>query len=188
MFRTNLIALGLIIAGLAGTAMSGQNSEKKDVPQSPWEKKLLTELPALGHRNWIVVADSAYPEQISPGIEVVVSGEDHFVVLGKVLKALDASQHVRPKIYLDKELSYLSDDLAPGIVACKGRLNDMLKGCEVKPLLHEELIARLDQVAKTFRILMIKTNLALPYTSVFMELDCGYWSPESEQKLRKKMS
>jgi hypothetical protein len=188
MLRTSLIALGLLIVGWGGTAMSGQNSEKKERPQSPWEKKLLLELPALGHRNWIVVADSAYPAQISPGIEVVVSGEDHFVVLGKVLKALDASRHVRPKIYLDKELSHLSDDLAPGIVACKGRLDDMLKGREVKPLLHEELIARLDQVAKTFRVLMIKTNLTLPYTSVFMELDCGYWSPESEQKLRKKMS
>jgi L-fucose mutarotase/ribose pyranase (RbsD/FucU family) len=188
MLRTSLIALGLFVAGLAGAPVGGQDSEKKAAPQSAWEKKLLAELPALGHRNWIVVADSAYPAQISPGIEVVVSGEDHFVVLNKVLKALDASRHVRPKIYLDKELSFLGDELAPGIVACRGRLDDMLKGREVKPQFHEELIARLDQVAKTFRILMIKTNLALPYTSVFMELDCGYWSPESEQKLRKKMS
>jgi hypothetical protein len=28
------------------------------------------------------------------------------------------------------------------------------------------------------------TNLTLPYTSVFLELDCGYWSPEAEQRLR----
>jgi hypothetical protein len=34
---------------------------------------------------------------------------------------------------------------------------------------------------------MIKTDLTLPYTSVFMELDCGYWSPESEAKMREKM-
>jgi hypothetical protein len=63
----------------------------------------------------------------------------------------------------------------------------MLAGLETKPVLHEELIARLDQVAKTFRILMIKTNLTLPYTSVFMELDCGYWSPESEANMREAM-
>jgi L-fucose mutarotase/ribose pyranase (RbsD/FucU family) len=188
MLRTSLITLNLIIASLVGSAMSGQTAANKDVPQSPWEKKLLAELPALGHRNWIVVADSAYPAQISPGIEVVVSNEDHFTVLAKVFKALDASRHVRPKIYLDKELSYLSDDLAPGIEACKSRLDAMLAGREVKPVLHEELIARLDEVAKTFRVLMIKTDLALPYTSVFMELDCGYWSPGSEQKLRRKMS
>jgi hypothetical protein len=63
----------------------------------------------------------------------------------------------------------------------------MLKGRDVSPVLHEELIARLDQVARTFRILMVKTNLTLPYTSVFMELDCGYWKPESEAKMRERM-
>jgi L-fucose mutarotase/ribose pyranase (RbsD/FucU family) len=186
-FRTSIMALGLCAAGLAGPALSVQDIEKGPAPRSSWENRLTAELPALGHRNWIVVADSAYPAQVSPGIEIVVSNEDHFTVLAKVLKALDASRHVRPKIYLDKELTYLSDDLAPGIDACKSRLDKALAGRDVKPLLHEELIARLDQVAKTFRVLMIKTSLALPYTSVFMELDCGYWSPESEQKLRKKM-
>ena len=152
-----------------------------------WEQKLAQELPALGHRNWIVVADSAFPLQISPGIEVVVSGEDHFAVLEKVFKAVDASKHIRPRIYLDKELTYVTEDLAPGIEACRQKLDGMLKGREVVPVLHEELIARLDQVARTFRILMVKTNLTLPYTSVFMELDCGYWKSESEAKMRERM-
>jgi L-fucose mutarotase/ribose pyranase (RbsD/FucU family) len=188
MLRTIMTVIIVLFAGLGSVVVSDQSAEKKDVSAALWEKKLLQELPALGHRNWLVIADSAYPAQISPGIEVVVSNEDHFVVLGKVLKALDSSKHIRPKIYLDKELSYVNEDLAPGIDACKKRLEGMLKGREVKPVLHEELIARLDQVAKTFRILMIKTTLALPYTSVFMELDCGYWSPEAEAKLRGKMS
>jgi hypothetical protein len=81
----------------------------------------------------------------------------------------------------------VTEDLAPGIEACRAKLDTMLKGREVKPVLHEELIARLDQVAKTFRILMIKTTLTLPYTSVFMELDCGYWSPKAEAKMREQM-
>ena len=187
MLRTALIPLFFVVSVLGVAAVSAQTSGKKSPAAAPWETRLLEELPALGHRNWIVVADSAYPAQISPGMEIVVSGEDHLVVLDKVLKALDASRHVRPKVYLDKELSSLDDDLAPGIEALKARLDATLKGREVKPVLHEELIARLDQVAKTFRILMIKTNLALPYTSVFMELDCGYWPPEAEQKLRQKM-
>jgi hypothetical protein len=152
-----------------------------------WEQKFAQELPALGHRNWIVVADSAFPLQISPGIEVVVSGKDHFSVLEKVLKAIDHSRHIRPRIYLDKELSFVTEDLAPGIDACRARLNGLLDGRDVSPVLHEELIARLDQVARTFRIFMIKTNLDLPYTSVFMELDCGYWTPESEAAMREKM-
>jgi D-ribose pyranose/furanose isomerase RbsD len=166
----------------------GEEEEKEEADMArTWEQKLVQELPALGHRNWIIVADSAFPLQISPGIEVVVSGEDHFAVLEKVLKAVDASKHLRPRIYLDKELTYVTEDLAPGIDACRQKLDGMLKEQEVMPILHEELIARLDQVARTFRILMIKTNLSLPYTSVFMEFDCGYWQPESEAKMRERM-
>ncbi|HYA48652.1 MAG TPA: hypothetical protein VEG35_03040 [Burkholderiales bacterium] len=152
-----------------------------------WEAKFLSELPALGHRNWVVVADAAFPLQVSPGMEVVVSNEDHFAVLEKVLKTLDASRHVRPKVYLDKELEYVPEALAPGMDACRKRLKTMLAGRDAKPVLHEGLIARMDQVAKMFRILMIKTNLTLPYTTVFLELDCGYWGPEAEAKMREKM-
>jgi len=36
-------------------------------------------------------------------------------------------------------------------------------------------------------VLVIKTPLALPYTSVFVQLDCGYWTPEAEQQLRRAM-
>ncbi|MGB8959529.1 MAG: hypothetical protein WCC00_11040 [Candidatus Aminicenantales bacterium] len=41
-------------------------------------------------------------------------------------------------------------------------------------VLHEDLIARLGQAGKAFRIVMVKTTLAVPYTTVFLELDCGY--------------
>jgi hypothetical protein len=62
-----------------------------------------------------------------------------------------------------------------------------LQGRDAKPVLHEDLIARLDQAGRTFKILMIKTTLAIPYTSVFFELDCGYWPPESEAVMRARM-
>jgi D-ribose pyranose/furanose isomerase RbsD len=180
----------LLVVSLGFLLASCERPEKKE-PERPaartWEQRLAQELPALGHRNWIVVSDSAFPLQISPGIEVVVSGQDHFTVLEKVLKAIDDSRHIRPRVYLDKELSYVSEDLAPGIDSCRQKLEEILKGRDASPVLHEELIARLDQVARTFRILMIKTNLTLPYTSIFMELDCGYWTPESEAKMREKM-
>jgi hypothetical protein len=181
-------ALFLILVLFALAACEPPEKENQGKPAAMnWEQRFLQQLPALGHRNWIVVADSAFPLQISPGIEVVVSGEDHFIVLEKVLKAIDNSRHIRPRIYLDKELSFVSEDLAPGIDACHARLEGLLEGRDVTPVLHEDLIVRLDQVARTFRILMIKTNLALPYTSVFMELDCGYWSQENEAKMRDKV-
>ena len=36
---------------------------------SNWQTKLHQQLPLLGHRNWILIVDSAYPLQVSPGIE-----------------------------------------------------------------------------------------------------------------------
>jgi hypothetical protein len=50
---------------------------------------------------------------------------------------------------------------------------------------HEEVIAQLDEAAKTFRVLIIKTEMVIPYTSVFIQLDCGYWSAEQEKRLRE---
>jgi len=192
-----LVLLGVLVTGCkeeredtedeAAEANASRASAAAATAGPGWEAKFLADLPALGHRNWVVVADAAFPLQISPGMEVVVSNEDHFAVLEKVLKALGQSKHVRPKVYLDKELDYVPETLAPGVDACRKRLKDMLAGLDAKPILHEELIARMDQVARTFRILMIKTNLTLPYTTVFMELDCGYWGPDAEAKMREKM-
>ncbi len=196
-----VIALSLVLLGLLATGCKEEREDKEDemaqakgsqAANMPalaplWEAKFLADLPALGHRNWIVVADAAFPLQISPGMEVVVSNEDHFAVLEKVLKALSQAKHVRPKVYLDKELDYVPEALAPGMDACRKRLKDALAGLDPKPVLHEELIARMDQVARTFKILMIKTNLTQPYTTVFMELDCGYWGPDAEAKMRALM-
>ena len=38
---------------------------------SGWEQLLEERLPLFGHRNWIVVADAAYPAQCRPGIETI---------------------------------------------------------------------------------------------------------------------
>ena len=53
--------------------------------QAPWERKLRLELPLLGHRNWIVIADSAYPLQTAPGIESTHTETDQLAVLSVVL-------------------------------------------------------------------------------------------------------
>jgi len=53
---------------------------------------------------------------------------------------------------------------------------------------HEKIISLLDQAGQTFRVLIVKTNMTLPYTSVFLQLDCGYWSADAEQRLRKAMA
>jgi len=154
-------------------------------PTDQWRGVVKEQLPLLGHRNWIVVADSAYPAQISPGIETIASHADQVLVVEEVIKAVDEAEHVRAKIYLDAELKYVPQSDAPGIEKYRRQLNSILADKDPVYVAHEELIARLDEAAKTFRILLIKTDMTLPYTTVFLELDCGYWNAEAEQRLRQ---
>ena len=64
----------------------------------------------------------------------------------------------------------------------------LLKSAKTTTLPHEQIIAKLDQTAQVFRVLIIKTELTIPYTSIFFELDCGYWTPRAEQRLRQAMA
>ena len=41
---------------------------------SNWQTKLHQQLPLLGHSNWILIVDSAYPLQVSPGIALCPVG------------------------------------------------------------------------------------------------------------------
>ena len=155
--------------------------------KSNWEIELHTVLPLYGHRNWIVVADSAYPAQSKPGIETIVSGAGQIEVARKVADAIAASKHVRANIYLDRELGFVPEKDSPGVTAYRKQLDQMF-GSSAKELPHEEIIAKLDQTALVFRVLLIKTEVTIPYTSIFFELDCGYWSADAEQRMRQAIA
>ena len=153
-----------------------------------WKAKLGAALPLFGHRNWIVVADAAYPAQAKPGIETIASGDDQLSVVQYVFDAISVCKHIRPNVYADKELAYGAESDAPGVLDYWRKLEMALGGAEVQYVPHEQIIHKLDQSAQVFRILLIKTTMTIPYTSVFFELDCGYWSADAEQRLRRAMS
>jgi len=153
-----------------------------------WQQILANRLPLYGHRNWIVIADSAYPAQSRSGIETVVSGADHFDVLKSALEAISASRHVRPVVFQDQELKFVPEQDAPGVENCRRQLASILKNASVNVLPHEEIIHKLDQAGETFEILIIKTNLTIPYTTVFLQLDCAYWPSDAEKRLREAMA
>ncbi len=155
---------------------------------SDWQTVLRNRLPLYGHRNWIVIADSAYPDQSAEGIETIVSNDDQISVLKEVLAELQRSKHVRPIVYTDQELKFINDNDAPGVSTYRNQLNELLGNQSVTARPHEELIAKLGSVSKTFHVLIIKTNLTVPYTTVFLQLDCAYWGLDAEKKLRARMS
>ncbi len=154
---------------------------------SHWKSVLHERLPLLGHRNWIVVADAAYPAQASPGVETIVTSADHLEVVDAVRDGISSCRHIRASAFLDLELEYVTERDAPGVSEIRHRLRTVLDGSAGGVLPHEEIIARLDAAGRMFRVLLMKTRLAIPYTSVFFSLECGYWTDEAEMRLRAAM-
>ena len=168
----------LILLLMNATALSAQS----------WKQTLMEKLPFLGHRNWIVVVDAAYPAQTSPGIVTILCDDPQEQVVKTVVEALAGTKHVRPVIYLDKELQYVAEKNAPGITAYRNALNTVLSKSKPEVMLHENIISMLDEAGKTFNIILLKTKLTLPYTSVFFKLECGYWTDDAEKQLRTDMA
>lgn len=169
--------VGLFALAVATSAFAAEN----------WHSRLEEQLPMLGHRNWIVVADSAYPWQTSPGIETIYANADQLAVVQDVLAALAKTKHVKPTIYTDTEMKSVAEKSAPGIGAYRDGLEKILAGKPAQVLPHAQIIAKLDEAGKTFKVLIIKTPLSLPYTSVFFQLECGYWDAEAESQLRESL-
>jgi hypothetical protein len=181
-------ALVLILLGVACLAVGADSGRQPAARPLPgWKDVLAERVAAFGHRNWIVIADSAYPAQARAGIETVVTGADQLAVVKAVLAELAKAKHVRPVVHLDAELPHVPETDAPGIGKYRDGLAKVLGERRPQSLPHEQIIARLDRAGETFRVLVLKTDLALPYTSVFLELDCGYWSPEAERRLRERL-
>ena len=158
------------------------------VPPPDWRAELKAKLPSLGHRNWIVVADSAYPLQSREGITTIVTGQSQTEALKDVIKIIGEFKHVKPNIYEDKELEFVSEEDAKGILAYRMELKNILGDAPVNTETHESIIAKLDDAAKTFNVIILKTDMTLPYTSVFINLDCAYWDDEKNARMKKAMT
>lgn len=160
--------------------------QQKEVSRD-WKTQFNQTLPLLGHRNWIVVADKAFPQQNAAGMQVINTNEDLLPVLQYVLQQVNASSHVKPVIFRDKELQFITEDQAKGVKKFETDALQLFGGREVQTILHDSVFTKLDDASKLFKILVLKTNETIPYTSVFLELDCAYWNADKERQLRVTM-
>jgi hypothetical protein len=176
--RRAILIVSLLISALAAQAGA----------QSDWKATLAQRLPLLGHRNWILIADSAYPLQVSPGIETIETNANQVDVVRYVLKQIDGSIHVRPEIFMDAELPFVPDQDAPGASDYRKQIAEALRGYKIDSQLHDKLIAQMGESGQTFHVLVLKTNLTVPYSSVFIRLNCKYWPTDAEERMRARMS
>jgi hypothetical protein len=180
----------LLILGLLSVCPSMLPAQPAPAPTPApiWRDRVEEAMPLLGHRNWILIVDSAYPLQTSLGIETIETDSDQAEVVRDVLHAISRSIHVRPVITMDSELRFVSEDDAPGVTAYRNNIADLLRDIPVTPLPHDQIISQVAKAGEQFHVLVLKTNMTVPYTSVFIRLDCKYWSSDAEARLRAKMA
>ena len=177
----------LLVSLLFLSVTSLSQSSLEQAHTRDWHAKLAQQLPLLGHRNWILIVDSAYPLQVSPGIETIETGANQLTVVNAVLTALDHSTHVKPILYLDAELPYVPQQGYPELNAYRESLKKTLQGRPIQSLPHEKILGKISEAGKDYKILVLKTTMTMPYTSVFFQLDCKYCTDEGEQKIRQAM-
>ena len=175
MFLTALLTL------LGVTTLCARGQEER------WEKTLEDRLSVYGGRNWIVIADAAYPAPSSEGIEVITADASQIDVLKTVLSELAQSKALSANVITTAELKFVAEQDAPGIAAYREGLSQLLAGREVSVLSQDGALTKVDQASRTMRILVIKTNSILPYSSVFLQLTAGYWNADAEKRLRDSM-
>ena len=152
-----------------------------------WKQIIDEKLPLLGHRNWILVVDKAFPQQNAPGMEYIYTNEELLPTLQYVMDKVNASSHIKPVIYRDKELTYITENQVKGVKKFITASEKIFNGQPVQTLLHDSVFLKLAAGSTLFKILVIKTNGIIPYSSVFLQLDCGYWNSDQEAALRNRL-
>lgn len=184
----NQVLLIFMITILSCNQPSVNTEVKAQRTDNDWKKQFDQTLPLLGHRNWIVIADKALPQQNAAGIEYINTNEKLVPVLQYVLEQVNTSGHVKPIIYRDKELAFISEEQAKGVKEFTSETGKLFGTQPVQTILHDSVFTKLDAASKLFKVLVLKTNETIPYTSVFLQLDCSYWNAAKEKQLRDSMS
>lgn len=152
-----------------------------------WKSKVDDEVAQLGARNWIVISEASFPAHSRSNVRQVSVPVEVPEATDYVINALERTEHVRPRVYLTRELHAVENDYAPGIDVMRKRIMQSLHSLETNTLEQQSLLTLLEDADKKYRVLVVRTQTALPYSSVFLELQPGYWDAESEERLRNRM-
>lgn len=172
-----------MVLGVAVVSL-GCGSMQQD---SSWEAAVQRQAGQLGYRNWIVIAEASFPAHNRPGIRQVNAPVGIPQALDYVLNTLEQTENVRPLVYVPRELRAVENDFAPGIDEFRKNLQGSMHGHETTELDQQSLLTLLEDANRSFDVLVIRTPTALPYSSVFLELQPGYWDVDSETRLRERI-
>lgn len=177
-FCRGLLAFGMALVSFGCGGVQDSHS---------WQAAVNRQSGQLGYRNWIVIAEASFPAHNRPGLRQITASVDVPEALDYVLNTLEQTQNVRPQIYLTREVRSVENDFAPGIDELRKRVKEALHGHEATELDQQSLLTLLEDANRSFDVLVIRTTTALPYSSVFIELQPGYWDVDSETRLRDRI-
>jgi len=177
----------ILIIMWSGSGYGQSDNRLKNAFTDNWKMQLNIQLPLLGHRNWILVVDKAFPAQNADGIITINTGEPLLTVLQYTLDQLNSSTHVKPIIFTDTELNYITEKQVPEIEKFKTDLFGIIPKGQSQTLLHDSVFVQIAKASELFRIIVLKTEQVIPYSSVFLQLDCKYWKGENEILLRESI-
>jgi L-fucose mutarotase/ribose pyranase (RbsD/FucU family) len=155
--------------------------------KNTWRAAVDSQAAQLGYRNWIVIAEASFPAQSRIGMRQVTAPVEIPEAVDYVLQALERTENVRPQVYLTREMRSVENEFAPGIDDMRKRIQTSLHGHEATELDQQSLLTLLEDANRSFDVLVIRTQTALPYSSVFLELKPGYWDADSEARLRERI-
>ena len=176
----------IVFSAVCMLAISCVSAQKEDHADD-WHQTFRNTLDHFGHRNWILVVDKAFPEQASAGTQYLYVNDDILPTLQFVLREIEESTHVRPHIYRDLELQYITEDMVDGISTFREESKKVLAERSAETILHADVFRMIKENSSLFSTLIIKTNSTVPYSSFFIQLDCAYWNADQEDKLRRIM-
>lgn len=155
--------------------------------ENTWQVAVDRQAKQLGYRNWIVIAEASFPAQSRSGVHQVTAPVEVPEALDYVLRVLEQTEDVRPQMYVTRELRSVENDFAPGIDELRKQITNALHGHETTELDQQSLLTLLEDANRSYDVLVIRTQSALPYSSVFLELKPGYWDEASESRLRERI-
>jgi L-fucose mutarotase/ribose pyranase (RbsD/FucU family) len=177
-FCRGLIAFGVAVLSLGCMNPGGHHN---------WQAAVARQAGQLGYRNWIVISEASFPAHSRQGVRQVNSSASIPETLDYVLKVLEQTENLRPQIYVTRELRAVENDFAPGVDDLRKKLQSSLHGHETTELEQQSLLTLMEDATRSFDVLVIRTPTALPYSSVFLELQPGYWDVDSETRLRERI-
>ncbi|MBM4113268.1 MAG: hypothetical protein FJ253_07820 [Phycisphaerae bacterium] len=185
-----IIATLCLAATVPVTALGGCQSNASQSKSAPSFKHAVDRaMPKFGEGNMIVIADAAFPALSHDGMDTVPMAVGSIQGLRDVIASASSYGHVKPIIWVDRELMLVTDSQAPGIEQFRSRLRDAAGNIPIDSSLSQaQLRERIQSVADTHRVIVIKTPNRLPFSSIYVEFDHGSWTPEQNAQLQSQMA